>query len=132
MKYMMLMNTPPGPAGEFQINNWAPEDFKAHMRFMMDFNRGIKATGEFVEANGLTAPSQAKLVRAGANGEPITDGPFAETKEFLVGFWILDVESPERAYELAARVSTAPGPGGKPMNMSIELRPLHEGPLPDV
>lgn len=132
MKYMMMMNTPRGPKGEYQINDWAPEDFKAHIRFMRELNKGLKASGEFVEAQGLAAPAQAKLVRAGANGEPVTDGPFPEAKEFLAGFWILDVESPERAYELAAKVSMAPGPGGKPLNMGIELRQVLDGPPPEV
>jgi hypothetical protein len=132
MKYMMMMNTPNGPAGEYKNNDWAPEDFKAHIRFMMQLNKGLKESGEFVEAQGLTPPSQAKLVRAGTNGEPITDGPFPESKEFLAGFWILDVASPERAYELAAKVSTAPGPGGKPLNMGIELRQVLDGPPPEV
>lgn len=132
MKYMMMMNTPRGANGEYKINDWAPEDFKAHIAFMMQLNKGLKASGEFVEAQGLAAPAQAKLVRAGANGEPITDGPFPESKEFLAGFWILDVESPERAYELAAKVSTAPGPGGKPLNMGIELRQVLDGPPPQV
>ena len=59
---------------------------------------------------------------AGANGEPITDGVFPETKEFLLGYWIVDVASAERAYEIAGRLSMGPGPGGAPTNMPIEVR----------
>jgi len=70
----------------------------------------------------LTGPDQAKLVRAGKNGTPVTDGVFPESKEFLAGYWIVDVESPERAYEIAAHASAAPGPGGAPLNMAIEVR----------
>jgi hypothetical protein len=70
----------------------------------------------------LAWPSEAKLVRAGKDGEPITDGVFPESKEFLAGYWIIDVESPDQAYKIAARVSQAPGPAGKPGNMTIEVR----------
>ena len=132
MKFMMMMNTPRGEAGEYKINEWSPEDFKAHIAFMMQYNKELQSAGEFVDAQGLTPPAQAKLVRAGKGGEPVTDGPFAEAKEFLAGYWIIDVESPERAYALAARVSAAPGPGGKPLNMGIEVRPIMDGPPPDA
>ena len=81
-----------------------------------------------MSAEGLAVPDQAKLVRAGKDGEPITDGVFPESKEFLAGYWIIDVESPEQAYEIAARVSAAPGPGDTPLNMPIEVRPIMSGP----
>ena len=129
MKYMMMMNAPRG-TGDYQIGQWAPEDFKAHIAFMHDFNRELKQAGEFVDAQGLTPPGQAKLVRAGKNGAPVTDGPFAESKEFLVGYWIIDVDSAERAYAIAARASGAPGPGGAPLNMPIEVREIMSAPLP--
>ena len=79
-------------------------------------------------AEGLAGPDQAKLVRAGKDGKPITDGVFPEAKEFLAGYWIVDVESPERAYEIAAEASAAPGPGGEPLNMAIEVRQVMSGP----
>ena len=79
-------------------------------------------------AEGLGGPDQAKLVRAGKDGQPVTDGVFPEAKEFLAGYWIVDVESPERAYEMAAEVSAAPGPGGAPLNMAIEVRQVMSGP----
>jgi len=78
----------------------------------------------------LAFPEQARLVRAGKDGEPITDGIFPESKEFLAGYWIVDVDSPERAYRIAANASAAPGRGGQPLNMPIEVRPV-TGP-PDV
>jgi hypothetical protein len=80
----------------------------------------------------LSFPDQAKLVRAGKDGTPITDGIFPEGKEFLAGFWIVNVESPERAYAIAARASAAPGPGGAPLNMPIEVRPVPSGPPPEM
>lgn len=81
-------------------------------------------------AEGLAQPGAARLIRAGKDGAPATDGPFAESKEFLVGFWIVEVESVERAVALAAKASTAPGPGGVPLNMPIELRQVMSGPPP--
>ncbi|HMG54791.1 MAG TPA: YciI family protein, partial [Kofleriaceae bacterium] len=72
-----------------------------------------------------------RRVRAGADGKPITDGVFPEAKEFLAGYWIVDVDRTERAYEIAARASAAPGPGGAPMNMAIEVRQVMSGP-PEV
>jgi hypothetical protein len=107
------------------------DDIKNHISFMMSFSKKLSAAGELVGAEGLSGPDQAKRVRAGANGEPITDGVFPESKEFLAGYWIIDVESPERAYAIAAEASAAPGPGGKPLNMPIEVRQVMSGPPPD-
>jgi len=129
MKYMMMMNAPGGP---YQIDGWSKDDFRAHIQFMNDFNAELTQSGELVGAEGLAGPDQAKLVRAGDSGTPVTDGVFPETKEFLAGFWIVEVESPERAYELAARASAAPGPGGAPLNMAIELREVMSGPPDDL
>lgn len=129
MKFIMVMNVPKG-TGDYQINNWSPEDFKAHIAFMHRYNTELKGAGEWVAAEGLTPPSEAKLVRAGKDGTPATDGVFAESKEFLAGYWIVDVDSAERACELAAKASAAPGPGGAPLNMAIEVRPIMSGPLP--
>ena len=121
MKYILMMHAPRG-TGDYQINNWSPGDFEAHIAFMRQFNRDLTEAGEWVDGQGLTPPGEAKLVRAGRNGAPVTDGPFPEAKEFLAGYWIVDVESPERAYALAAKASAAPGPGGAPLNMPIEVR----------
>ena len=129
MKYMLMMNTPGG--GPYQIANWPMEDIKNHIAFMMSFSKKLSAAGELVGAEGLSGPDQAKRVRAGANGEPVTDGVFPESKEFLAGYWIIDVESPEQAYAIAAEASAAPGPGGKPLNMPIEVRQVMSGPPPD-
>ena len=126
MKYMLMMNTPGG--GPYQIFSWPQKDIQAHIAFMMSFSKKLGASGELVGAEGLSGPDQAKLVRAGKDGKPITDGVFAEAKEFLAGYWIVDVESPERAYEIAAQASAAPGPGGAPLNMAIEVRQVMSGP----
>ena len=131
MKYIMMMHAPRG-TGEYQVGSWSPEDFQAHIAFMHRFNGELTASGELVDAQGLAAPGEAKLVRAGHDGAPITDGPFPETKEFLAGYWIVDVDGPERAYELAARASAAPGPGGRPLNMPIEVRQVMSAPPTDA
>jgi hypothetical protein len=122
MKYMLMMHAPAG-TGDYEIlTKWSPDALQAHMAHMHALNKDLKDAGEMVGCEGLQAPGGAKLVRAGKKGEPITDGPFPETKEFLAGYWIVDVDSPERAYQIAARASTAPGPDGKPLNMNIEVR----------
>ena len=128
MKFMLMMNAPRG-TGDYQINNWKPEDFKAHIDFMHRFNTELKNAGEWVGGEGLAPPGQAKLVRAAKNGgAPVTDGVFPEAKEFLAGYWIVDVDTPERAYELAAKVSAAPGPGGAPLFIPVEVRQVMSAP----
>jgi hypothetical protein len=129
MKYMMMMNAP-GKA-PYQIFSWPKSDIEAHIAFMRDFARKLSASGELVSAEGLAGPDQAKLVRAGANGEPVTDGIFPETKEFLVGYWIIDVDSAERAFAVAAEASMAPGRGGVPLHLPIEVRQVMSGPPTD-
>jgi hypothetical protein len=129
MKYMLMMNTP--GRGPYQIASWAQNDFRAHIEFMKSFAKKLGAAGELVAGEGLAGPDQAKLVRAGKDGKPVTDGVFPEAKEFLAGYWIVDVESPERAYQIAAEASAAPGPGGAPLNMAIEVRQVMSGPPKD-
>jgi hypothetical protein len=129
MKYMMMMSFKADQESMSKsIMTWPKQDVHAHIAFMIGFNKELKASGEFVAAEGLAWPEQAKLVRAGKNGTPVTDGVFPESKEFLIGYWIIDVETPERAYQLAARASAAPGPGGIPLNMPIEVRQIMGGP----
>ena len=129
MKYILMMNA--AGNGPYQIANWPEKDIKAHIAFMMDLNKKLGAAGELVAAEGLAGPDQARLVRAGKDGKPVTDGVFPESKEFLAGFWIVDVDSPERAYQIAAAASAAPGPGGVPLNMAIEVRQVMSGPPED-
>ena len=126
MKYMLMMNAP--KAGWEGFTKWPHEVLQAHIGFMMALNKDLKASGELVVAEGLAMPGEAKIVKAGANGEPVTDGVFPESKEFLAGFWIIDVASTQRAYEIAARASSAPGMGGKPMGIPIEVRQVMSGP----
>ena len=132
MRYMLMMHAPRG-TGEYQIGDWSPEDFKTHIAFMNALNKDLTGAGEFVAGEGLSAPGEARVVRAEATGAPVvTDGPFPEAKEFLAGFWIVEVDRPERAYEIAARISAAPGPGGTPLIIPVEVRQVMSAPLPDA
>ena len=132
MKFMLMMNAP-GKGDDWQVSKWPADDLKAHIGFMMRFNRELREAGELVGAEGLAAPGEARIVRATASGAPeVTDGPFAESKEFLAGYWIVDVENPQQAYAIAARASAAPGPGGRPLNMPIEVRQVMSGPPVDA
>ena len=133
MKYMMMMHAPRAGWKDAGIGTWPPDDIKAHIGFMMQFNKELKDAGEFVDAQGLALPEQARIVRAARGGAPeVTDGPYPEAKEFLAGFWIIDCESAERAYALAARVSAAPGKGGVPMSIPIEVREVMSAPPSDL
>jgi hypothetical protein len=129
MRYMLMMHAPRG-TGDYQISSWSTEDLQAHIAFMHSLNRDLTESGELVGVEGLAAPGEARVVRAGKNGVPaVTDGPFPEAKEFLAGYWIIDVDRAERAYEVAARASSAPGPGGVPLNLAVEVRQVMSAPL---
>jgi hypothetical protein len=125
MKYILMMHAP--KAGFDTYRAWSERDVQAHFAVLQAINKDLTDSGEFVATEGLAWPDQAKIVRAGKNGAPITDGVFPESKEFLAGYWIVDVESPERAYKIAARISAAPGPGGVPTDMPIEVRQIMSG-----
>jgi hypothetical protein len=129
MKYILMMS---GTKADFDsYAKWPKKDLQAHTAFMHAFNKELKESGAFVIAEGLAFPDQARMVRAGSDGAPITDGVFPESKEFLAGFWIVDVEGPEEAYRLAARASAAPGNeerGYQP----IEVRQVMSGPPEDL
>lgn len=125
MKYILMMN---GTKANFEsYAEWSKQDMETNGAFMRAFSKELKDSGVYVDTKGLAWPQEAKMVRAGDKGEPITDGVFPESKEFLAGYWIVDVESPDQAYKIAARASAAPGPGGKPAKMPIEVRQVLSG-----
>jgi hypothetical protein len=126
MKYILMMNAP--KSGWDSFMSWPPEAIKRHIEFMKEFNKKLQAQGEFVSAAGLTPPSEAKLVRAQKNGPPVIDGAFAETKEFLAGWWVVNVPNADRAYAIAAAASAAPGPDGEPFCIPIEVRAIGQAP----
>ncbi len=120
MKYILMMHGKQGAWDEY--TRWSKEDLRRNVEFMQRLNKELHESGVLVDTKGLALPQEAKIVRAGKDGEPVTDGVFPESKEFLAGYWVIDVESPEQAYQIAARASAAPGPGGKPANLPIEVR----------
>jgi hypothetical protein len=126
MKYMLMMNCP--RTGYDSFAAMPKEDIRAHIAFQRKFDQSLRDAGELVSDRGLADPRQALLVHAGEDGSPVTDGVFAESKEFLAGYWIVEVPNIERALAIAARASAAPGIGGKPMNIPIEVRQVMSGP----
>jgi hypothetical protein len=122
MKYILLMTGTNAGVGTYRA--WTEQDRQAHMAVLGRINKELHEAGEFVATDGLAGPDQARVVRGERDGLPITDGVFPESKEFLLGYWIVDVKTPERAYAIAGRISAAPGPGGVPTNMPIEVRQI--------
>lgn len=120
MKYILLMTGT--KAGVERYLAWTQKDRDAHMAVLQSIGKELTASGEFVATQPLAPPQEAKMVRGEREGMPATDGVFPESKEFLLGYWIVDVATPERAYAIAGRISAAPGPGGVPTNMPIEIR----------
>jgi len=123
MKFMLLQNYGSVEADIGPMTEWKPEDVQAHIDFQKDLNVELRERGELIEGTALTAPELAKFVVADGKGAPVvTDGPFPESKELLAGFRVIDVESLDRALEIAAITSAAPGPDGQPVRQRIEVR----------
>ena len=132
MKYMLLMNHGSG-SGMPPVSEWAPEDMKASGAHMMAIHEELRARGELLGAEGLTGPEAAKIVTHDGVGAPVvTDGPFPESKELLAGYWLVDVESEERAIEIAAKISAVPGPGGAATQQPIQVREVMDRAPSDV
>jgi hypothetical protein len=130
MKYMLLMNTAQID-GVPPTHEWTPEEVRASWAHMGQIHRELTESGELLGAEGLSGPETAKIVTSdGASAPVVTDGPFPEAKEFLAGFWMVDVDSEQRAIEIAARTSAAPGPGGRPTRKPIEVRAIMSAPDP--
>ncbi|GAA1866168.1 YciI family protein [Pseudonocardia ailaonensis] len=129
-KYLLLKHYrgAPTPEGFVPMDQWTPAEITAHITYMQDFAKKLESTGEFVGEQAL-AP-EGRWVRYDGEGRPpVTDGPFAETKDLIAGWMIIDVDSEERAYALAAELSAAPGKGGEPIHEWLEVRPVY-GELP--
>jgi hypothetical protein len=132
MKYMLLMNF--APIAEMPPpHEWEPDEMKASMNHMSQIHQELTESGELIGAEGLSGPDAAKIVTSdGVTSPVVTDGPFPEAKEFLAGYWLVDVDSEERAIEIAARTSAAPGPGDQPTRRPIEVRPVMSAPDPEL
>ena len=130
MKYILMMHCP--KAGYETFGAMPKKDLQAHIAFQMSLDKSLRESGVLVSAEGLADPKQAIIVRAGQDGAPVTDGVFPESKEFLAGYWIIEVKNPEEAYAIAARASVAPGAGGVPMRIPIEVRQVMSGPPEEI
>ncbi|MGA8876962.1 MAG: YciI family protein [Candidatus Korobacteraceae bacterium] len=120
MKYMLMMT---GTMHGFEgYRAWSQDDVQTHYAYLKGINQELADSGELVEIQRLAWPAEAKVVRAGKDSAPFTDGVFPESKEFLAGYWIVEVPNAERAYEIAARLSSGPGPDGTTVDMPIEVR----------
>jgi hypothetical protein len=124
-KYLLLKHYrgAPAPTNDVPMEQWTPQEVAAHVQYMRDFAERLVGTGEFVDAQELT-PDGVFVRSGGAGRPPVTDGPFAETKDLIAGWMVIDVDGYERALELAAELSAAPGAGGRPIDEWLELRPF--------
>jgi hypothetical protein len=124
-KYLLLKHYrgAPAPVNNIPMDQWQPDEVEAHIKFMRDFAAKLERNGEFVDAQALSP--DGLWVRSDAQGgAPVTDGPFAETKDLIAGWMVIDVDSYERAIELAGELSAAPGANGEPIHEWLEVRPF--------
>jgi len=129
MKYLLLKHYrgAPEPAGFVPMDQWTPEEIDAHIKYMYDFSARLEKTGECGDGQALAR--DGAWVRYDGEGQPpVVDGPFAETKDLIAGWMIIDVESWDRAVQLAGELSAAPGAGGKPIHEWLEVRPFLAAP----
>ncbi len=133
MRFMLLQNYGEVGSGCVPMDQWTPEEVKAHIDFQIVLNDELLKSGELVDAQGLSHPEQAKFVTwDGKNAPVVTDGPYPESKELLAGYRLIDVESLDRAIEIAARASAAPAVNGEPIQDHIEVRQVMGGPDPEM
>ena len=128
-KYVIIVDFQPG-ISETPMEEWQPEEVEAHMAYYGALNRELLESGELVQTTILTGPDLAKVVTSdGVTAPVVTDGPFQEFKEWVAGFQVFDVDSEERAVEIAARISAVPGPAGVPIQQPIQVRRImQDGP----
>ena len=133
MRFMLLQNYGEVESDCAPMSEWTPADIKAHIDFQRALNDELAELGELVDAQGLAGPDQAKFVVSDGSSAPvITDGPFPESKELLAGYRLIDVETLERAIEIAAQASAAPGQNGVPIRQPIEVRQVLSAPDPEM
>ncbi|KGM13001.1 YciI family protein [Cellulomonas bogoriensis] len=128
-KYLLLKHYSgaPAAANDVPMERWTPDEVTAHVRFMEDFAARLETTGEYVDSQALS-PDGMWVRYDGEGRPPVTDGPFPETKDLIAGWMVIDVETQERAVELAGELSAAPGAGGRPIHEWLEVRPFLTGP----
>ncbi|MGH3415168.1 MAG: YciI family protein [Actinocrinis sp.] len=124
-KYLLLKHYRGAPAAvnNVPMDQWTQEEISAHLKYMNDFAARLEGTGEFIDSQALS-PDGMFVQYDGEGRPPVTDGPFAETKDLIAGWMVIDVDSRERAVELAGELSAAPGAGGRPIHEWLEVRPF--------
>jgi hypothetical protein len=126
-KYLLGTTFEPG-VDPTPMEEWTEDEVTAHLNYFEVLGRQLRESGELVEGTILTGPDRAKIVRSGPGGETVvTDGPFQEFKEWVAGYMIIDAETEQRALEIAALYSAAPGPGGRPIEQPIQVRRMYHG-----
>ncbi|WP_333619819.1 YciI family protein [Dietzia sp.] len=128
-KYLLLKHYrgAPAPSVDISAENWTEDEWSAHLQYMDDLAAKLTESGEYVDSQALRP--EGEWVRFDGEGRPpLTDGPFAETKDLAAGWMIIDVDSYERALEVASELSAAPGPGSEPIGEWLELRPFMGSP----
>ena len=132
MRFMLIQNYGGIEGDCAPMYQWTPEEVAAHVQFQVILNRQLEELGELIDAQGLAGPDEARFVVSDGTTPLVTDGPFPEAKELLAGYRLVEVDSPERAVEIAARISAAPGQGGAPIRQRIEVRQVMAAPDPEV
>ena len=130
-KYVMIKHYrgAPQPPNDVPMNEWSPDEVAAHIRYMDDLADRLRGTGEYVDSHALS--ESGTWVRYDDEGRPpLVDGPLPESADLVAGWMVIDVADYDRALELTAELSAAPGAGGKPIGESLELRPVLEMPGP--
>jgi hypothetical protein len=132
MRFMLMQNYGGVEGDCAPMYEWTPEEVAAHVQFQVILNRQLEELGELIDAQGLAGPDEARFVVSDGTTPLVTDGPFPEAKELLAGYRLVEVDSPERAVEIAAQISAAPGQGGAPIRQRIEVRQVMAAPDPEV
>ncbi|HSZ36636.1 MAG TPA: YciI family protein [Acidimicrobiales bacterium] len=132
MRFMLLQNYGGIEGDCAPMYEWTPEEVAAHVQFQVSLNRRLEELGELIDAQGLAGPDEVRFVVSDGVSPLVTDGPFPEAKELLAGYRIVEVDTPERAVEIAAEISAAPGQGGAPIRQRIEVRQVMAAPDPEV
>jgi hypothetical protein len=130
-KYVLIVNFEGGVV-ETPMEEWKPEEITAHLDYYKALHKELVDSGELVESEVLVPPNLAKIVTSDGKAPVVTDGPFQEFKEWVAGYQIVDVESEERALEIAGKISAVPGPDGVALQQPIHVRQLMEHAPSDV
>lgn len=132
MRFMLLQNYGGIEGDCAPMDEWTPDEIAAHVQFQLNLNRQLEELGELIDGQGLAGPDEARYVVSDGTTPIVTDGPFPEAKELLAGYRLVEVDTPERAVEIAAQISAAPGQGGAPIRQRIEVRQVLAAPDPEV